>query len=407
MKRKNYWLLFVVLLLSLSTLSPGIDFTKNNSREEVNGPYPPVSPHSSDSDRENITISVAVNMDDKQWIQLQKMNDSFRQETGIEVKLTNYEHDGPELYTEMLKLGEAPDVMLSRSEWIASFASSGYLLPVESYQSSSAGNELLYSLMTLMEWNGYQWGTPFDMDPYLLVWQNEQLKELGVSEPPGSLAKWQEVLSKLEGRDTKPYVTLDTGNYYGLASLMGGAEESLLSLSKEQIAWLKRLNPYVEIDMAAGAVWQKLQEGHLLVGVVPASTASEQKISSLLVQLPKLLYTQHPAFLRSRSFAVSASTAHPKEASAWITYMTSEVNQEEWLTTTNQLPARRFIYDSSTLSLLYVPFDVGGLLESTVEDITDKGVTAEQWSTLTRLTGDLIQGNTPSQDALGFLSSER
>lgn len=397
MKRKNYWLLFVVLLLSLSTLSPGIDFTKNNSREEINGPNPPVSPYTYDSGQEDVMISVAVNMDDKEWLQLQRMNESFMSETGIEVKLTNYEDAGPELYLEMLKLGEGPDVMLSRSEWIASLASSGYLLPVESYQSSSPGNELLYSLMTLMEWNGYQWGTPFDMNPYLLVWQKEQLKELRLSQPPSSLANWQEVLAKLEERDTKPYVTLNTSNYYGLASLMGGADKSLLSISKEELAWLKRMKPYTDTEMAVGAAWQKLHEGDLLMGVLPASTASEHMISSLQVQLPKLIYDQHPAFLQSRSFTVSASTAHPKEAAAWISYMTSELNQEEWLLTTNHLPARRFIYDSSTLSLLYVPFEVKELMENTVEDIIDNTLTVEQWSTLTGIIDELIEGNIPNE----------
>lgn len=80
---------------------------------------------------------------------------------------------------------------------IYDLATRGYLLPVDIYQ-SVPGSTPLPMLIPQMQWNGYNWGVPLDIDPYVLVYSPERLAGMGVAEVPGSLEQWNELLVRLK-----------------------------------------------------------------------------------------------------------------------------------------------------------------------------------------------------------------
>ncbi|KHF33125.1 Bacterial extracellular solute-binding protein [Paenibacillus sp. P1XP2] len=174
MKRKNYWFLFAILLLSLTSLSQGQNLTSDSSRGEerktsVWNPQP-ASPE--DTDPKPIRVVTHVNESD--FNTLLDLNKAFVSETGIQVELKNMpDADAYRQLTAALKVGEGPDIMLVNSPWIHPLALGGYILPAESYQSSTTGSDVISPVSQMLEWNGYQWGVPLDMDPYVLVWRRQ------------------------------------------------------------------------------------------------------------------------------------------------------------------------------------------------------------------------------------------
>ena len=196
MKRKNYWLLFAILLLSLTSLSPSLDFTQRNSKNNNNNTSSPESLdlQNKESSDQPITISVQLSIDD--FNKLEIMNKRFVKETGIQAKLTNMSEDNAyDEVSKSLAIRESPDVLLMESEWVKTFAAKGYLLPVESYRKSTPGSNVLRSLLALVEWNGYQWATPFDMNPYVLVWQSKLLNDKGIRVSPSTNEQWVKLLN--------------------------------------------------------------------------------------------------------------------------------------------------------------------------------------------------------------------
>lgn len=87
MKRKKYWFLFAILLLSLSSLSPSFDFTHNTRREPPgDDPVPPQQrPEIPESDLGPIKVGVQLEPD--QIVALSKLNEHFMDETGARVEI--------------------------------------------------------------------------------------------------------------------------------------------------------------------------------------------------------------------------------------------------------------------------------------------------------------------------------
>ncbi|MDR9853021.1 extracellular solute-binding protein [Paenibacillus sp. VCA1] len=360
MKRKNYWLLFAILLLSLTSLSQAQNLTTDGSRGEekktnVWNPQP-----ASPQDTDNKPIRIATHLDESDFKELTGLNEAFVSETGVQVELNNIpDADAYRRLTETLKVGEGPDIMLINTPWIRPLALGGYILPSESYQSSTTGGDVISPISQMLEWNGYQWGVPLDMDPYVLVWRGQgSAPETGDS--PHGEKEWKELLAKLESRKDKQAIGLPAGDPYAFAAFMGAfGTANPVNPSAAEMEAMAKLRPSIQFinnkDMQTA--WSSLSEGGLTLMSVPYSAAYQAHMEMVELRVPERLYAANPFLLRGRSFAVSSQVEDPGKAAGWIAYMTSDRSQKIWTDATGYLPVRKKAYARDVFQSPPLPLD--------------------------------------------------
>lgn len=188
-----------------------------------------------------------------------------------------------------LTIGTSPDIVMLDGHSIYDLATRGYLLPVDIYQ-SVPGSTPLTMLIPQMQWNGYNWGVPLDIDPYVLVYSPERLAGFGFAEVPASLEQWNELLGRLkEDPEKKRYLlAMDTRNPYGYAAVLHSMGSSLRSASLEQAQWTEAARSYLYLTSRVNKeIWELLQDGKLAVAAVPLSEWKKHGNSTLAVQMPK------------------------------------------------------------------------------------------------------------------------
>ncbi|OAB43148.1 extracellular solute-binding protein [Paenibacillus antarcticus] len=394
MKRKNYWILFAILLLSLTSLSPSIDFTQRNSKNNNNNTTSPESfeLQNKESSNEPITISVQLSIDD--FNKLDIMNKRFVKETGIQAQLTNIsENNAYDEVSQSLAIRESPDVLLMESEWVKTFAAKGYLLPVESYRKSTPDSNVLRSLLALVEWNGYQWATPFDMDPYVLVWQSKMLMDKGIRLSPSTNEEWIKLLDIQMQRKGKPLLGIESEQPYALAALIGGMGGDILQPEDQSLAWIEMALPYM-YRVSTNDKQQALQsfmDGEMLMYLAPYS-ASKTWNDGLGIDFPEHFYAKSPSFLRSRSFGVSSQSSLTEQASEWIAFMTAYSIQQEWFSETNRLPSLSAIYENPITDSFDIPFRVDVLRELNSGENNSKQLTNNELKELAIHVNQLLTG---------------
>ncbi|WP_438351640.1 extracellular solute-binding protein [Paenibacillus sp. FA6] len=375
-------------------MSPSLDFTQNDSRKTNNDTSKLLSVDSPNPDSDHGPIQIFVQLSDDDFNSLMRMNQRFIQETGIQSEISNFTKEmAYDEFSRSLAMGEGPDVLLIESAWVNTFATKGYLLPVESYLKRATGSHALRMLLPMVEWNGYQWATPFDMDPYVMVWQPKTLAEMGIMEVPSTKMEWAQLLSKQEDRLGKTLLGIDAGEPYALAGLMGGMGADILQPDDESLLWLEQARPYMYIiSNNKQEAWKLLQDGDMPLQL---STYSEAKSSwkyGLNMELPWDFYNKSPLFLRGSSIAVSSQTLLTEQSAEWITYMTSTSNQQEWLDTTDRLPSLTAIYESESIDGKEIPFTQELLQEPSDRSTKVNQTMSPSWSELANYVNLLLTG---------------
>lgn len=403
MKRKNYWFLFAILLLSLTSLSQGQNLTPDRSSGEERKTMSWNPQPSSTQDTDDQAIRVVTHLNESDYKELLDMNQGFMSETGIQVEIRNIpDTDAYRQLTASLEVGDGPDVMLVNSPWIRSMAASGYILPAESYQNSSTGSDTISPILQMLEWNGYQWGIPLDMDPYVLVWQAHALQTFGIADTPQDAGKgWKDLLVKQETRKDKKLLALPAGDGYAFAAFMGGMGESLVHPTNEELESLSKLRPgiqFIEPGKTKEA-WTSLKNGELILMAVSASEAVKEKQNNSLLELrmPEQLYGDNPFLLRGRSYAVSAQSQFPEKAAEWIAYMTSGRSQKQWTEATGYLPVLRTIYEEEQYPLLRTPVRLTQLLKPMEGDAVDS-LLQSRWDRFSKAAKLFLSGKSTAQE---------
>lgn len=360
MKRKNHWLLFAILLLALINLSPSEETAL--VRSEDRGEAQPVSPPEQETLQEPGHIRVAVQMDESDFLQLEQMNREFMDNHRIEVDLVNVppEETFASFQRRLLKLGESPDVLLLDNVWIRRFAADGYLLPTEVYYSGSLSGEVLSVSLVPNEWNGYVWGVPLDIDPYVYVYDASRLKQLGLKHPPASAEEWNALLTAYKKQPLTPYLLgLDYGDPYAALTLLwqlggggqtGGAASPFALTGEMQTALqqLEQIRPSLlhpqSSEKTAAEMWDKFYSGELALILTTASEAKKHQNPRATIWFPEMKPSHPTAWISGRSYAVSSQTENAEAAGQWIAAMTSSLNQPQWYAATGFLPVLKTIY---------------------------------------------------------------
>ncbi|CAM4331962.1 sugar ABC transporter substrate-binding protein [Paenibacillus macerans] len=363
MKRKNHWVLFALLLLALINLSPSEETALVRSEER--GDEPPASVPQTEVPQETGHIRVAVQMNESDFRQLEQMTRTFMDSHKVQVELTNVaSEEAYASFQNLLKLGESPDVLLLDNAWVRQFAADGYLLPTEIYYSGVLSGEVLSVSLVPNEWNGYVWGVPADVDPYVYVFSDKAMKELGMEAPPDSPDAWNALLASGSEPKRLPQHLLgvDGSDPYAALTLLwqlgGGAKEngqaSPFTLTGEMqtaLMRLEQLRPYLVSKGSPPAedqgLWNQLQRGELAMLLTTASEAASHPQAGTKAVLPEKKQGRYSGWIAGRSYAVSSHSQNPDAAGEWIEAMTSSESQSQWFEATGHLPVLHAVYDEA------------------------------------------------------------
>lgn len=357
MKRRNQWVLFAILLLALINLSPNEKSAVVGPKDQGRTPEP-VIPPSQETMRDNGKIRVVVRLPESEFNELQAMNEAFMQEHHAEVNLVNLPIKGSYSLQQQFELGESPDVVLLDNVWVRHYAAGGFLLPTESYYSGSITGEMLSASLAQDEWNGYVWGVPLDADPYVWVYQNESLKEMGHSFP-ASPEGWKKIIEAWGELDSPPYLLgLDYGDPYAVMSLLwqlgakgqGKPEASDSFFNKkglnEAVALLEQLRPYIINTGETGTSdqWLGGSRQNALIELIPSTETRKYPYREMKVYFPEPTDSGNKMWIAGRSFAVTARSGNRETAGLWISAITSPIQQRQWYEKTNHLPTIKTLY---------------------------------------------------------------
>ncbi|MFC5403038.1 extracellular solute-binding protein [Cohnella soli] len=293
----------------------------------------------------------------------------------IAVELTRIDpNQAYDHYKQASDINESADVMLLNGEWVNEFASSGYLLPADPAFVGKALAEQLNALTSQLKWNGFMWGVPFDMNPYVLLWNENLIHDaLGADVSlPLALEQWATLADK-GASSTTPYAWLAIEREDPLALLgwlqAAGGERGDFMWAQGSNPWnssgaggamtlLTSRLPNVLFPASAAEAIDAVKRGETAVAVVPYSDAAEA-VGALRDSTETKLAIDHQSWRlawvwpRGRSFVVSSSSESEEAAYVWISEMTGEQTQLANLEKLGKLPVFRTIYDSDrTLSNL-------------------------------------------------------
>ena len=313
-------------------------------------------------------ITIEAALEEQEFRALSNMNDDFVfRHPDIQVELRRISPENAyETYRTASELEEAADVMLFRNEWVAEFASSGYLHPADAAFAGKALGEQFEALSAPLKWNGYLWGVPRDMDPYVLVWNAELLRAwLGEeAEFPLTGEQWAAAAFGAETEEANGayWFAVDGQDPYALlAWLENYAQERTDGLWEQDgepweetargqaMALLEEKRDRVRFGRD---VREALSAGNALAGVLPYSEAEElvsREGSGEQAEF-KLAIDHHSWNLpyiwpRGSSFVISSRTEAEEAAGVWIADMTGEQAQLLHMEEQGKLPVFRSLYD--------------------------------------------------------------
>ncbi|MBY9076944.1 extracellular solute-binding protein [Paenibacillus sp. HN-1] len=400
-KRKNYGLLFAILLLALTSLSPNMDLSESDNPLPRNDNQSPSRISSLRQTGEPAALRVAVALDDDGFAELQRISDRYALSKGISVTLENL---GPgtdsDALIHELTVGSMPDIVMTDAGQIRELAQGGYLLPADAYQNSPGGTPLT-PLLPLLQWNGYTWGVPLDIDPYVFVYEPQVLKSLGMEHVPGSADAWDSLLKAMKPESGKYVLALDKNNPYGLSALLESMGSPLYPAARKALEWVqKNRSAIYSSDGREKTVWSMLKQGHVAIAAMPYSVWREHAGSGegLTVETPWGADGAEPQTLLSRSFALSAQSRSPEAAADWLSYLTSPEAQTDWLKSTGMLPAASEPYRDEPDVAADLPFDPEALLK----EKTQADEPRPAWTTIVSAARELLTGKL---DAPGFLAA--
>ncbi|WP_028544956.1 extracellular solute-binding protein [Paenibacillus taiwanensis] len=167
-------------------------------------------------------LRVEVGMSPLAFTKLRKLNEAFMTEHGILVDLVN--RDPAQIRAALpdeFQKQQSADVVLVDSERVNRYAVKGWLLPNDSDTSwMEAGPEWIG---VYTRWNGLMWGFPAYVDPYVLVWNKDQLRAAtGLATPPSSLKEWHKVLDAYADTGVLHAAKGDNGHRINMTKAEGG-----------------------------------------------------------------------------------------------------------------------------------------------------------------------------------------
>lgn len=353
-KRRNHWILFVILLLSLTILSPSLDISRDPVTDENDQSTDPLYRPAPPDPQEQQPLKIAVSMQEQEFAVFQRLAVEIGNRIGSDIEVHNMEEtDASEEYEAIRKsfvLGDSADITLLNNRYVRLFAMQGYLRPITGNDLNGMAADPFPQVMTVNEWNGYRWAVPLDIDPYLYA---EARSDNATSPPLQSMSTdedWMNRMTTWAETDDKPFF-LDVEDPLAFASwlefrgiirqteeLFNAAEQNEQLQSRMQE--LEILLPYIETDFKDSASGQL----NWTSGIVKLSDMLPEYRGELTEYINNDVETQ-ALTVTGRSFALSSRTGQTELATEWIKAMTSPESVQDWFEETGNLPIYRSLYD--------------------------------------------------------------
>lgn len=397
LKRKNYWLLFAIILLSLTSLSPSLELNTNDG-------YVPKTNLENQSAIPAIgekgdlgVLQVSVSLSEEEFQELQLLSEQYTLSSGVSVTLDNIDAESAdEIFLHDLTIGNSPDIVMTDGRNIMELATRGYLLPVDVYQ-SAPGSAPLTGLIPQLQWNGYDWGVPLDIDPYVLVYSPQMLAGYGADELPRSLEGWDELLQNVRKVRGMSLLSMNSRAPYGYSALLESMGSHLLSADIAPMEWTERARSRFYLTSQYNEnVFSKLEDGTLAVAIVPLSQWQMHGKATLVAEAPLIERNDKGLeAIYSRCFVLSAQSLYPEEAVNWLSYVTSSSAQLGWLENTGRLPAMDQLYRTGLRVEASLPFKTDILL---TDDTTLQYEIGNDWSEISEAVAALLTSKFSAAD---------
>jgi ABC-type glycerol-3-phosphate transport system substrate-binding protein len=303
-------------------------------------------------------ILVNVSLPNSQFLQLQELNRNFMMKyPHIQVKLTN-EPTTDDAYSQWVlqsQQGESADIMLLDNEWVRPFAVRGFLKPADSVMTGDTLSDQMTGLLDPLKWNGYLWGVPRDVNPYVVVWSGALLAEAGLKGPPTDWASYQAAATKIiELHPQASIVNWSAGDLLQQLVWLATFDEdqsNLLNMQPlnekqtAQLEWFQNIEQHIS-RIENNAIDQfnaSFQSDNLLAAIISWNdyeSLNEGLRNKLIVDRDHI----YSPWLNGHSYAISSSSDVEEEAMLWISEITDVNNQQMTYDRSGQLPARASLY---------------------------------------------------------------
>nr|WP_306220556.1 extracellular solute-binding protein [Cohnella sp. WQ 127256] len=321
-------------------------------------------------------LTVEVALVEKEFNALFIQNEEFKKRhPDILVQMRRIEpSQAYSVYKLSSKMEQSADIMLLPNEWVKEFASSGFLLPADAAFVGKALAEQFDALAAPLKWNGYMWGVPRDMDPYVVVWNKDMLQEwLGENVIfPLSIEQWTTLADmSVQSQGTISWLSLDGNDPFSLLAWLENVanerSDGLLdtgtdvwngTIFEQALLLLDQYKANINFVGTEEISAQLLKDRATIMAIVPYSIAAKWNAVPRLDSEPKLeidhQFWKLPfVWPRGNSFVISANTKVEEAANVWISEMTEDLIQLQNMDETGKLPVYRALYDSDrTLSNL-------------------------------------------------------
>ncbi|OBZ16664.1 ABC transporter substrate-binding protein [Bacillus sp. FJAT-26390] len=303
-------------------------------------------------------IYVNVSLPNSQFLQLQDLNRNFMMKyPHIQVILTNDPSNG-HAYDEWVvqsEQGEAADIMLLDNGWVRPFAVRGFLKPADSMMTGDTLSDQMPGLLEPLKWNGYLWGVPRDVNPYVVAWSGSLLTEAGLKAPPNDFGAYQAAAARIiELHPEASIVNWSAGDLMQQLIWLAAFDpnqSNLLNMQPlnekqaAQLEWMQKMETYISRfeNSAVDQLTVSFQGNNLLAAIIPwddYENLSEGLRNKLVVDRENI----YSPWLNGHSYAISANSEAEEEAMLWIKEITDVNNQQTTYDRSGQLPARASLY---------------------------------------------------------------
>ncbi|WP_211745458.1 hypothetical protein [Paenibacillus sp. Marseille-Q4541] len=376
MKRRNHWILFIVLLLSLTILSPSLDIAQDQKTDDGGNITDLFSTPAPQTTQKNKPLSVLVSMDNEEFTAFQRHTQNTAKEMGMEIDLSNV--DPSDFYSEFknaFMMGESPDAVLIDNRYIKWFARKGFASPITGGDGNGAAGASFDSLLRAGEWNGYRWSIPMDMDPY--VYAEYRTKETSTGplqststteEWKSQLAEWDESMDRpfyFDGED--PVAFASWLKFQGIvpeaSEVFRVANEEEENVSK-QIQSIQALFPYIKTERNT----RSYDKPDFQAGIITLSDLLPIYREELSTYINNDVESQALAVM-GRSFVVSPKSTQKEAILEFLAKLTSPGSAKTWFLLSGKLPVHQSLYTASDMSDITNAIPLQALEESVEQSL--------------------------------------
>ncbi|GCE12823.1 extracellular solute-binding protein [Tengunoibacter tsumagoiensis] len=269
----------------------------------------------------------------------------------------------------------APDVLRSDVGWIAQFASTRYLLPLDQYVSETDQKDYLPNALAYGKYDGHLYALPQVTDFLAIQYNKAILAKAGITSAPKTMSDFEAASKKIVESGAAKYAFETSGaSYFTLPFLwsFGGgmidANNKVLVNNAGSVAGLEFLTKLqnqdkvmpgkIDFNNGYNNMVNDLKDGttamifngpwetsNILTG---SAFADKTNLGIAAIPAGPTGVTGSPT--GGHSYVAYAGTKHPAEAAKFINFMSSTSSQVEIATANHTLPTRESAYKDAAVT---------------------------------------------------------